>query len=212
MVLLLDREMDRAQIHPMSSSSDLAPGLLLAAPPLGDSNFSRSVVLLASHGTEGSLGWVVNGSDIAPVTDLLRDAGLTPEGATLPSTPSYAAKARVGGPVSPRSAWVLYRRHQDFEHDAQMNFNDEWAGSGDRLVVEAIARGEGPKEFRLLLGYAGWAPTQLDEEVRAGAWMPTSFDPEIVFDEDDGEMWERAYARLVGVSPFAFTGLRPGRA
>ena len=59
-------------------SAVLAPGLLLAAPPLGDPNFSKSVVLLASHGLEGSLGWVVNGLEIAPVSQLLRDAGLQP--------------------------------------------------------------------------------------------------------------------------------------
>lgn len=190
----------------------LAPGLLLAAPPLGDPNFNRSVVLLASHGGEGSLGWVLNGLAIAPVVQLLRDAGLTPDGTTLPSNESYAAKARVGGPVSPRSAWVLYRRSPKFDHAAQMVLDDEWAGTGDRTVVEAIARGEGPSRFRLILGYAGWAPTQLDEEIRAGAWLPARFEPSLLFGEDDEEMWERAYAQLVGVSPFAFTGLRPGSA
>ena len=113
-------------------STVLAPGLLLAAPPLGDPNFSKSVVLLASHTSEGSLGWVVNGLEVAPVAQLLRDAGLTPDGTRLPETLSYAAKARVGGPVSPRSAWVLYRRGKAFEHDAQMVLTDEWAGTGDR--------------------------------------------------------------------------------
>jgi putative transcriptional regulator len=193
-------------------SNVLAPGILLAAPPLGDPNFSRSVVLLASHGLEGSLGWVINGLQVAPVVQLLRDAGLTPEGKRLPNTVSYAGHARIGGPVSPRSAWVLYRRSPSFDHDAQLVLTDEWAGTGDRTVVEAIARGEGPSEFRLILGYAGWAPTQLDEEIRAGAWLPANFDARIVFDEDDGEMWERAYAKLIGVSPFAFTGMRPGSA
>jgi putative transcriptional regulator len=193
-------------------STVLAPGLLLAAPPLGDPNFSRSVVLLASHSEEGSLGWVLNGLEIAPVTRLLREAGLTPEGMTLPGTGSYASKARVGGPVSPRSAWVLYRRGPAFDHEGQMILAQDWAGTGDRSIVEAIARGKGPSEFRMILGYAGWAPTQLDEEIRAGAWLPVGFEPRIVFDEDDGTMWERAYSELVGVSPFAFTAMRPGSA
>jgi putative transcriptional regulator len=190
----------------------LAPGLLLAAPPLGDPNFSRSVVLLATHTTEGSLGWVLNGNEIAPVARLLRDAGLVPDGVELPDTVAYENKARVGGPVSPRSAWVLYRRDASFDHAGQLVLTEEWAGTGDRSVVEAIARGRGPAEFRLLLGYAGWAPSQLDEEIRAGAWLPVAFDPGIVFDKDDGGMWERAYAQLVGVSPLAFTAMRPGSA
>ena len=194
------------------ASNPLAPGLLLAAPPLGDPNFNRSVVLLASHGEEGSLGWVLNGVPIAPVLQLLRDAGLIPDGTNLPDNGSYASKARVGGPVSPRSAWVLYRRGPAFEHAAQMALDDDWAGTGDRTVVEAIARGEGPSRFRLILGYAGWGPTQLDDEIRAGAWLPARFEPSLLFDEDEDEMWERAYSQLVGVSPFAFTGLRPGSA
>jgi len=169
-------------------------------------------VLLASHGGEGSLGWVLNGLEIAPVAQLLRDAGLTPQEKDLPTTECYDAKARVGGPVSPRSAWVLYRRSSAFDHDAQLVLDDDWAGTGDRVVVEAIARGEGPSEFRIILGYAGWAPSQLDEEIRAGAWLPARFDANLVFGQDDGEMWERAYATLVGVSPYAFTAMRPGSA
>jgi putative transcriptional regulator len=196
----------------LMQSTALAPGLLLAAPPLGDPNFSRSVVLLATHSPEGSLGWVLNGLEIAPVTRLLRVAGLTPEGINLPETASYASKARVGGPVSPRSAWLLYRREPEFDHDSQMDLGRDWAGTGDRSLVEAIARGEGPSEFRLILGYAGWAPSQLDEEIRAGAWMPVGFDPHVVFAKDESSMWERAYGELVGVSPFAFTSMKPGSA
>jgi putative transcriptional regulator len=185
--------------------------LLLAAPPLGDPNFNRSVVVLGSHGRDGSLGWVINGQQVAPVGQLLRDAGLTPEAMNLPNTPSYAASARVGGPVSPRSAWLLYERGPKWEHDSELALSDRWAVSGDRSLVESIARGEGPVTFRLVLGYAGWAPEQLDQEISVGAWMPVTFD-DIVFAADDEDLWLRAYEHLIGVSPFAFTGLRPGSA
>ena len=180
------------------ASEPLAPGLLLAAPPLGDPNFNRSVVLLATHGDGGSLGWVVNGAELVTVGQLLRDAGLVAESVTLPTDGSYSLSARVGGPVSPRSAWVLYRRAPRFEHQGEIVLSGRWAATGDRSLVEAIARGDGPEAFRLILGYAGWAPGQLDEE--------------IVFQTELSEMWTRAYESLVGVSPFAFTSLKPGSA
>jgi putative transcriptional regulator len=193
-------------------SEAIAPGLLLAAPPLGDPNFGRSVVLVAQHGDDGALGWVINGVPIVSVAQLLRDACLTPEGQELPDTASYRARARVGGPVSPRSAWILYRRAPRFDHDGQITLSENWAATGARDVVESIARGDGPEEFRLLLGYAGWAPNQLDQEIRAGAWMPAPIDEALVFGEPTVELWERAYHELVGVSPFAFAGMRPGSA
>jgi len=190
----------------------LAPGLLLAAPPLGDPNFGRSVVLMAQHSDQGALGWVINGTEVVEVDQLLRDAGLTPQGMMLPDTPSYHTKARVGGPVSPRSAWLLYRRSPHFEHAGEMTLSEHWAATGARDIVESIARGEGPDEFRLLLGYAGWAPGQLEAEIRAGAWMPAPIEETLVFGEGSDDLWEQAYQKLVGVSPYAFTGLKPGSA
>jgi putative transcriptional regulator len=194
------------------ATTTLAPGLLLAAPPLGDPNFNRSVVILGIHGDGGSLGWVVNGQEIAPVAQLLRDADLVSDSVRLPDDPSYALAARVGGPVSPRSAWVLYRRAKRFEHQGEIVLTEKWAATGDRTLVDAIARGEPPEAFRLLLGYAGWAPGQLDNEVRVGAWMPARIEEAVVFETDAAQMWQRAYESLVGVSPFAFTSMKPGSA
>jgi putative transcriptional regulator len=193
-------------------SEAIAPGLLLAAPPLGDPNFNRSVVLVAQHGEEGALGWVLNGKQVVAVAQLLRDAGLTPEGVELPDTDAYRGGARIGGPVSPRSAWLLYERAPRFDHEGQLVLSEHWAATGARELVEAVARGQGPEQFRLLLGYAGWAPGQLDEEIRAGAWMPARIEEALVFGEADEALWEKAYQQLVGVSPFAFSGMRPGSA
>jgi putative transcriptional regulator len=190
-------------------SHALAPGLLLAAPPLGDPNFGRSVVLIAQHGAEGALGWVMNGAEIVAVSQLLRDAGLTPGSVDLPDNASYRASARIGGPVSPRSAWLLYRRAEHFDHEGQMELSDRWAATGARDLIESIARGQGPEEFRLMLGYAGWAPGQLDQEIAAGAWLPARFDEDLVFGAAKEELWQKAYEQLVGVSPLAFAAMKP---
>src|SRR5512146_250378 len=88
--------------------SSLAPGLLVAAPPLGDPNFARSVVLLAAHGPEGAFGWVVNGRELMSMGELLARAEVPDAPTDLPG------KVRIGGPVSPEQVWLVYRTRNRF--------------------------------------------------------------------------------------------------
>src|ERR1044071_7029532 len=83
--------------------SSLAPGLLVAAPPLGDPNFDRSVVLLAAHGPEGAFGWVINGREVMTMSELLERADV----AVLGSAPGGGV--RIGGPVAQEQVWLVYR-------------------------------------------------------------------------------------------------------
>ncbi|HEY3236301.1 MAG TPA: YqgE/AlgH family protein, partial [Polyangiaceae bacterium] len=88
--------------------SVLAPGLLVAAPNLGDPNFSRSVVLLAAHGNEGALGWVINGRELMTISDLLVRAEIADGRLPVPGI------VRVGGPVLQEQVWLVYRTDQRF--------------------------------------------------------------------------------------------------
>ncbi len=88
----------------------LAPGFLIAAPPLGDPNFDRSVVLLAAHGPDGAFGWVINGRELMSLGELLVRAEVAESELTLPGT------VRVGGPVSPEQVWIVYRPDERFAH------------------------------------------------------------------------------------------------
>jgi putative transcriptional regulator len=179
--------------------SPLAPGLLVAAPPLGDPNFDQSVVLLAAHGPEGAFGWVINGRDIMTIDELLVRAEIT-------ETPIDArGRVRVGGPVAQEQVWLVYRT-EDKIHDFEEQFD---VGSGitaspSRKLLEAVAGGRAPSSLVGLVGYAGWAPAQLENEIRQGAWLPTDADASLVFDVPREEVWRSAYER-VGATPMAFT-------
>src|SRR6478735_946721 len=83
-------------------TSALAPGLLLSAPPLSDPHFERSVVLLSAHGPDGAFGWVLNGKESMPFSEMLVRAGISE---TPPGLPGVV---RLGGPVSPEQVWLLY--------------------------------------------------------------------------------------------------------
>jgi len=175
----------------------VAPGLLIAPPPLSDPNFDRTVVLVALHDEEGALGFVLNRLAPLPLGELFRYAGLGEE-ATRHVGPVY-----LGGPVQPSSGWVLALDPEPAAENA-IAVGDRVRVSSSLAALRAFAEyldagpagAIDPKRRMVLLGYSGWGPGQLDAELAAGAWLPVPLDEEIVFDPDVEKKWERAYQRL----------------
>ena len=186
--------------------SSLAPGLLVAAPPLGDPNFDRSVVLLAAHGPEGAFGWIINGRELMSLSELLVRTDVTE------SSIATSGSVRVGGPVSPEQVWLVYRTEDRLlELDGQFEVGSGITASASRTVLEAVAAGKTPRDLVGFAGYAGWAPSQLENEIRSGAWLPTDVDASIVFEVPREQIWQRAYERM-GTTPLAFTARSVGSA
>ena len=187
-------------------SSALAPGLLLASPPLADPNFERSVVLLSAHGPEGAFGWVLNGQESMALSELLVRTGLAE------TAPKIAGMTRIGGPVSQEQVWLLYPSGVlPLELEGQQEVAPGIMASASRKVLEAVVAGQVPPGLITLMGYAGWGPWQLENEIKQGAWLPTDVTADVVFDTPPAELWGRAYAR-VGASPMAFTTRTVGSA
>src|SRR5450432_4212087 len=187
-------------------SSVLAPGLLLAAPPLADPNFERSVVLLSAHGPEGAFGWVLNGQESMPLSELLVRTQLAE------SAPKIAGVVRYGGPVSQEQVWLLYPSGVlPADLEGQMEVAPGIMASASRKVLELVAAGPVPPGLITLLGYARWGPWQLENEIKSGPWLPTDVNSEIVFDTPLENLWARAYAR-VGATPMSFTTRTVGSA
>jgi len=189
---------------------DLAPGLLLAAPSLHDPNFEKTVVLLGRHGAEGALGWVINGREIAPVSELLRASELLPATLVLPDGAGFRLSARVGGPVAPATGWLIYRRTGN-ALPGEMELGPEVGVSGEVNAFSALAETGGPGDFRLLLGCAGWAPGQLEAEISAGAWLPATLEADLLFGTFGAGTWEQAYQRAIGALPAVFSS-KPAKA
>lgn len=186
--------------------TSLAPGLLVAAPPLGDPNFDRSVVLLAAHGPDGAFGWVINGRELMTLPELLVRAEITSETIDAPGS------VRLGGPVSPEQVWLVYRTEDRFpDIEGQFDVGNGITASASRKILEAVAEGRTPSSLVGLVGYAGWAPLQLENEIRSGAWLPTDVDQHIVFETPREQVWTAAYERM-GTTPIAFTTRTVGSA
>jgi len=188
--------------------SDLAPGLLLAAPSLQDPNFEKTVVLLGRHGDDGALGWVINGRELMSVRELFTSSDAMLQGMKVPQDAMFARSACVGGPVAPAAGWLVYRRIPELALPGEIVLGPDLGVSGEMAAFTTVLRGAGPREFRLVLGCAGWAPRQLEAEIGAGAWLPTAVDPPLLFDTALDEIWDAAYQHAVGASPAAFTSRR----
>ena len=174
-------------------SANLAPGLLLAMPQLSDPNFSRAVVLMIEHSPAGSFGLVINHPSPIKASELLDSLQMDWRG-------EDSAVVWAGGPVSPSTGWVLHEpvgHAQPGQGTIAITSSISLSTSPDRL--RAIAN-QPPRNIRLLLGYSGWGPGQLEQEMSRGAWLHASADPKLVFDTPADDMWESAM-RSLGIAP-----------
>jgi putative transcriptional regulator len=186
--------------------SGLAPGLIVAAPPLSDPNFERAVVLLASHGPEGAFGWIVNGREIMTLAELVVRARVTDIEPDIPGT------VRLGGPVSSDQVWLVYKVEDRFEGiEGQFTVGEHIMATASKRVLEALAEGHHVGSVVAFAGYAGWAPMQLENEIRQGAWLPVDLDMNTVFDVPRDKVWERSFG-LMGATPMSFTSRTVGSA
>jgi putative transcriptional regulator len=168
--------------------------LLVAMPQMQDPRFARSVVYLCAHsGEAGAMGLVINKTIDALTIDELY-AHLSIEPVRL-NHPRYV---HFGGPVDPSRGFVLHS--PDYQEEGTLGISDEFAMTATLDILRAMGKGEGPRRSILALGYAGWAPGQLDAEIHANGWLSVAADADLVFGEADDSKWQRALAKL-GVSP-----------
>jgi putative transcriptional regulator len=164
--------------------------LLIAMPQMMDPRFARSVVYVCAHSEdEGAMGLVVN-KLLASLTmdELFTHLNLDP--ATL----AASRPVHFGGPVEPGRGFVLHTA--DYNEDATLLIGDGIAVTATLDILRAIGRGEGPRRSLLALGYAGWAPGQLDAEIQANGWLSVPADSDLLFDDDFEAKWQRALAKL----------------
>jgi putative transcriptional regulator len=188
---------------PDMTTSGLAPGFLVAAPGLRDPNFARSLVLMAEHKPEGSLGFVVNRSSRVTVGEVLDqvDPALRAE---AERNDRADASVMVGGPVQPERLWILHRADSVPAEEGGVVLAGALAVGGSRELLEVLVRAPAPGPFLLLLGYSGWGPLQVEREVGAGGWIPLPFEESLVFDVPLEARWDEAVKRF-GLTPGGFS-------
>jgi putative transcriptional regulator len=167
----------------------LAGQLLVATPELDDPNFSQTIVYMVRHDEDGALGVVINRVlGTGPLGKLLEGLGID-EG----SDSEAQIRVHEGGPVE-RGRGVLLHS-PDYLRDDPLVVDDLAAFSFSLDALRDVARGHGPRHSLLALGYAGWAPYQLEGEIARGSWFTIAPDEALLFDGAVATKWQRALAR-----------------
>ncbi|ALK07894.1 YqgE/AlgH family protein [Blastochloris viridis] len=193
-----------------SSRSDRSVGyldgqMLIAMPSMHDERFERSVIYLCAHSAEGAMGIVVN--HLAPdirFSDLLVQLEIVPE-ADLIQLPRGADDIRVlrGGPVETGRGFVLHSS-DFFIENSTLTINDGICLTATLDILKAIAQGTGPHNAVLALGYAGWAPGQLESEIQANGWLHCAADPDLIFGSETEAKYNQALRKIgVGIGNLA---------
>ena len=166
-------------------------------PQLLDPNFQRAVILVIQHDETGTFGVVLNRS-----TDITAPVLCSTLEIEWRGDPSW--EINWGGPVQPQTGWVLFGSEKSLENACQIQPGLCFAGSLD--VLRGIAS-DPPDRIRVLLGYAGWGPGQLEAELAEGAWITAPVCEEAVFDIASSKMWEHV-VRGLGIEPATLVAAR----
>jgi len=180
---------------------DLEGQLLIAMPGMPDERFARSVVCLCAHSDEGAMGLIINKPthDLS-LSELLQQVDLDDDEEAVGLAPNAVDHPiHNGGPVESSRGFVLHSPDY-FSEDATIKITDGICLTATTDVLKAVASGKGPQRSMLALGYAGWAPGQLESELGANGWLNCPADPDLVFARDAETKYSLALTKL-GVNP-----------
>lgn len=183
------------------SASFLDGQLLVAMPGMTDSRFERSVIYLCAHSADGAMGIIVNQrAEQVTFRELLVQLEVVAkeEAGHLPIRAGAVPVIR-GGPVETGRGFVLHSADY-FIDTSTLPIDDGISLTATIDILRAIARGDGPYRAVLALGYAGWSPGQLENEMQHNGWLHCPADQAIVFDQDLETKYERALRKL-GIEP-----------
>lgn len=171
----------------MNEDSELRPGtLLIAAPTLEDPNFRRRVVLLCDHSDQGSVGLVLNEPTDISLASIVEEL------------PTFDREVYIGGPVQQNVLHVLHRHGDQVDGSLSVVDDLSWGGQIETIQHLLNVGHADPEELRFFLGYAGWGPMQLDDEIEAGGWILTRTDTDRLFEIDPDRLWRELLREMGG--------------
>ena len=154
---------------------NLTHHFLIAMPAMADPHFSRTLTYICEHNDQGALGIVVNRPLEMTLQALLEQVSIPPAGGKFKSVPIH-----FGGPVQVDRGFVLHSPLGQWQSTLAVSTEIGLTTSKD--ILQAVARGEGPGKLFVTLGYAGWAPGQLEHELALNAWLTVPASPDVIFD------------------------------
>lgn len=157
------------------NSVDLTQHFLIAMPAMVDPHFAKTLTLVCEHNENGALGIIINRPTDLNLHGLLEQVNITPEVDVFRAMPVH-----FGGPVQVDRGFVLHQPMGDWQ--STLSVGPEIGLTTSKDILEAVARGDGPPNMLVTLGYAGWAPGQLEHELAQNAWLTVPASTNILFD------------------------------
>jgi putative transcriptional regulator len=175
----------------MTDPGYLTNQLLIAMPSLGDPNFAQTVTLVCDHNSRGALGLILNKPLPMRMGEMFEQLEVECVEAGVSDRPVLR-----GGPMQTDRGFVVHRAGGDW--DSTLKVSETLHVTTSRDILAAMARGAGPEDALVALGYAGWDGGQLEDEIRANAWLNAPVDAAIIFELPFESRWHAA-GRLLGV-------------
>jgi len=172
---------------------NLTHHFLIAMPNMADPYFSKSLTYICEHNEQGALGIVVNRAIDLTLSSLLDQLEIPADGPEIGNT-----QIHFGGPVQTDRGFVLHQPLGEWQSTLQVDENIGLTTSKD--ILQAVAQGAGPEKIFITLGYAGWAPGQLEHEISLNAWLTVAADISLIFDLPL-ELRFDAAMQLLGINP-----------
>ena len=184
--------------------SHLANQLLIAMPGMLDDQFAGTVVYVCEHNDQGAMGLVVNRPTNIDLKDLFERIELKLENEPLTKQPVY-----LGGPVQTERGFVLHPQADDIRYNSSLSVPGGLAMTTSKDVLEAVSLGQGPENFLMTLGYAGWSAGQLEEEISRNGWLNVSTNiddiKKIIFETPFDQRYQKVMS-IIGVDPSHLSG------
>ncbi len=176
-------------------SDNLTKQLLIAMPSMEDPNFSRTVTLICEHNQEGAMGIIINQPTTLIVDELLSHLEGIDTGKDLTDNAhSHNDPVFAGGPVQIDRGFILH--DSDKQWDSTHIIDNDLSLTTSEDILLAIAKGKGPENALIALGYAGWAAGQLEDELSANAWLTVPYEAGIIFDTPIEKRWQSAATKI----------------
>jgi putative transcriptional regulator len=177
----------------MITTSYLNNQFLIAMPMLTDKDFSHTVTYLCQHNEDGAVGIIINRPTQMKLGDIFAQMEIDATSLASINSPIY-----MGGPVQPERGFVIHNA-DGREWDSSISISEIVSLTSSRDILEAIAKGNGPENYLIALGYAGWGAGQLEKEIINNAWLHTPYAEAILYKTPVSERWNAA-ANLIGIN------------
>ena len=163
----------------MSENIELSKGKLLVSAPFLNDIFKRSVILITEHTEDGSVGFIINKPTDFKLHEVIEDF------------PEFDAKIFLGGPVQQNTLNFIHKSDIQLEGSFEIAEGIYWNGNFEILKILIENGSLNPDDFRFFLGYSGWSPDQLENEIKGNSWYINNPTPENLFDDDSGKLWSK---------------------